>query len=198
MPPVVVGLVATAVGAGVALSSAEKQARALDKAGKRQEAAAIRAQEIDEERFGPFREAGERALAKLESGEPFDVSATFEPRLETETKALVARLSAAGLERGGRGMRAISELTRTLSGEEQDLQFGRLLSIARLGAGAARGVDPGPQISAIGAQGEAETFVPQQLAKLGEGLGGIGLTLGKFFENRKRKGLFSEQSGALT
>jgi len=191
------------IGGGVALFGASQQARGARRTARRQEAVAQQALSEEQRRFeqqfaagAPFRQAGQRALSELEGGVDI-TSPFFEERLATETEALRSQLAASGQLRGGRGLRAISDLTRSLTQQETQRRVGDLLSIARLGAGVGApggGVNVGPVTSAIGAGGEAAGVLPSALRQFGEQLPEFLSTLGA----TNRPSLFNRQEQGLT
>jgi len=186
------------IGGGAALFGASQQSKAARRAAKQQRQAAEAALTEEQRRFeegAPFRQAGQRAIGQLEAGVDI-TSPFFEQRLETETAALRSQLAAAGQLRGGRGLRAISDLTRSLTAQETQRRVGDLLSIARLGAGTLGGdVNVGPLQSAIGAGGEAAGILPSALRQFGEQLPGFALQ-SRFVRNL-RESQFDRPRGQL-
>jgi len=190
------------IGGGVALFGASQQAKQARRTARSQQEVAQQALSEEQRRFeqqfaagAPFRAAGQQALGQLQSGVDID-SPFFQQRLGTETEALRSQLAASGQLRGGRGLRAISDLTRSLTEQETQRRVGDLLSIARLGAGVGApggGVNVGPLSSAIGAGGEAAGVLPSALRQFGEQLPEFLTTLGA----KNRPSLFGQQQQNL-
>lgn len=149
------------IGAGASIAAGEQASSAAESASKRAGGIAEAGRAEEQRRFDqllPFRQAAMKALAKISGGFNIEDSPFFKFRQKKETDALRKQLSAAGNLRGGRGLRAISELTRDLSAEETERQFGREFNIAQLGVSAGfpqGGVDTGPGVTAALARGSA-------------------------------------------
>jgi len=166
------------LGAGANILAGDKASDDAKDASRRAGAIATAGREEEQRRFDqllPFRDAAMAALNNLRSG-TFDVgdSDFFKFRQKTETDALNKRLSASGNLRGGRGLRAISELTRSLTGEETDKQFGREFNIAQLGVNAgfpSGGVNTGPGVNAALAGGSAGNARTSAIQTEAAGLG---------------------------
>jgi len=202
MPPAVAAAV---IGGGVSLFGLSQQQRAAKRAGKRQEAVAREGLTEEQRRFdlefeagAPFRAAGEEALARIRAGDiDIEGSPIFQQRLETETGALRGQLAASGQLRGGRGLRAVSELTRGLTAEETQRQFGDLFRTAQLGLQAGfpgGGVDVSGVTSAIGAGGAAGQIIPKGIVDFGTELPAL---LSLLRKQPKREGLFAPSGQGL-